>query len=668
MKQAYAILVCAGILTASSVLMGAESKPSNEGSSEPQLTLTSGFDFVTVKGDSNRYRADNWLYDGWTGGIEDLTWQRELGKDWAMDLNSHAIFGNGDYKVELAISKTDVGFVNVGFKQYRKYYDSTGGYYRFTSGGRAFDLNKSLFMDIGDLTVDFGLTLPNLPKVIVGYERVYKDGSKSLLEWGSVYSGSLYRKIAPTEKDIDEAANIFKLSIEHDIKKIHVGDEFRYESYENNTYRVACNSNNVNNATLTVPSVVRVWETFDHDFFYNAFHLDSQMTKNFYWSLGYMYNNLSGSDSYNMDLQPPANNSRLYHSHAIDVDEDSHVVNGSVFFTPHKDLSIYAGLQYENTATRGFLDGDLARGIGTTGQSVVAVLWLDKTQLESVEGNLGARFTGIPLTTIYAEGRWQNQNIGKSENDLLALTVDNIDTEVSRRWFTVGMACSPIQRATLSAQYRYSYRHNGYTPDDELISDQSFTSDEFSTKLTLRPHSKFNASFRFQRVDTKINSAFESINSNESGHYYLNIYSVSATVTPISRLYLTGLFSYQDTGTDTYRNTASLSSNPSLIGLPYRGNVWTVLGTAGYALDNKTDLTATYSYSRCDNFTDNSTVGMPFGLDNQRHSLQVAISRRLRKNIAAQIRYGYAEYAEVSNGGVDNYQAHQVGASCTIKY
>ena len=55
-----------------------------------------------------------------------------------------------------------------------------------------------------------------------------------------------------------------------------------------------------------------------------------------------------------------------------------------------------------------------------------------------------------------------------------------------------------------------------------------------------------------------------------SGQYDANIYSVSATVVPISRLYLTGLFSLQDTHTLSEIAT-------------YKGNVYTVLGAAGYA-------------------------------------------------------------------------------------
>ena len=186
-------------------------------------------------------------------------------------------------------------------------------------------------------------------------------------------------------------------------------------------------------------------------------------------------------------------------------------------------------------------------------------------------------------------------------------------------------------------------------------------------KLTLRPCSRFMTAFTYQLTATDIKTAEAGVpflvpkGSRQSGNYDASIYSVSATVTPISRLYLTGLFSFQDTRTVAFAN-----DNPSVIA--YRGNVYTVVGTAGYALDKKTDLTVEYTYSRSDNFTDNSADGLPLGIDNQRHGLIVGLQRKLTDHILARLRYGYYEYNERSNGGIDNYVAHLAGASCTVRF
>ncbi len=92
------------------------------------------------------------------------------------------------------------------------------------------------------------------------------------------------------------------------------------------------------------------------------------------------------------------------------------------------------------------------------------------------------------------------------------------------------------------------------------------------------------------------------------------------------------------------------------------------MATTGYALDNKTDLTLEYSYSRSDNFTDNYAAGLPLGLNFQRHAVLAGISRKISKNVVARLRYGSTEYNEPSTGGCNNYTANLANASCTVRF
>jgi len=173
--------------------------------------------------------------------------------------------------------------------------------------------------------------------------------------------------------------------------------------------------------------------------------------------------------------------------------------------------------------------------------------------------------------------------------------------------------------------------------------------------------------FKYQKLATDIKTTTESVpllaRGGEllSGNFDANIYSVSATVTPITRLYLTGLFSLQDTRTIAFAN-----GNPAVI--PYHGNVWTAMGTAGYALDNKTDVNVEYTYSRTDNSTVNASAGLPLGLSDQRTGLLVGLTRRISNNVMARVRYGFYNYNDRSGGGIDNYTAHLASASCTVRF
>src|ERR1043166_363162 len=124
----------------------------------------------------------------------------------------------------------DVGFVRGGFEQWRRYYDDTGGYYRPFSIP-AFNLDRDLYLNIGRAWIEFGLTVPDLPQVVVGYEYQFKEGVKSMLERGSVGD----KKIFPAAKNIDEHVHVVKVDATHDISGWRIEDNARIELYTQRT-------------------------------------------------------------------------------------------------------------------------------------------------------------------------------------------------------------------------------------------------------------------------------------------------------------------------------------------------------------------------------------------------------------------------------------------------
>jgi hypothetical protein len=227
---------------------------------------------------------------------------------------------------------------------------------------------------------------------------------------------------------------------------------------------------------------------------------------------------------------------------------------------------------------------------------------------------------------------------------------------------------------TLSGQYRYALYHNDYNNDVDttagypaFITLQDFQTDEAMGRLSLRPCSRFTVAFTYRYVETDITTASDGVpllapgGELTSGKYNANIYSVSATVTPLSRLYLTGLFSLQDTRTTTFDN-----HNPSVV--TYHGNVYTTVGTAGYALDKKTDVTVEYSYSCAQNSQGKAADGLPLGVNNQSQSVIAGISRKFTDNIVGRIRYGWYQYNDSNSGGANDYTAQLVSANCTVRF
>jgi hypothetical protein len=121
--------------------------------------------WTTVSGDERKFRELYWQHEGWNGGVEQYELTDKPTPDSMIITAGHLLLN--DYKLTLSAEKNDVGFTRFGWSQYRKYYDDSGGYYQPFSPP-IFDLNRDLFLDTGRAWADFGLTLPQWLRMVLG--------------------------------------------------------------------------------------------------------------------------------------------------------------------------------------------------------------------------------------------------------------------------------------------------------------------------------------------------------------------------------------------------------------------------------------------------------------------------------------------------------------------
>jgi hypothetical protein len=642
-----------------------DSKPANS----PDVSVTPRLTYVHVDGDADKFREDWWMSDGWTGGIEEFTLDQALKGDWKLRLDGRAIVDEEDYRLQLEIVKPEFMFFRAGYTEYRKYYDDTGGFYsQFAKP--SYDLDNDLVLDIGSIYFEAGLIKPDLPKLTLGYERQFKDGAKSLLEWGAVSDGVNTRNIFPSYKEIDETTDIFKLVIAHDIKTVHIGDDFRYERYKTDTTRFDATKDLL--APLTKRITIR--ETYDHDALFNTFHMSSHLNEKMYWSFGYLFNDVDGDGGINVVTIPTlVGTDRNWDTRTLMLETQSHVVNLNLMIGPFAGCNFYTGVQAEGTDSDGYTVADLTNGLNPTTVSEIQTA----NERENLQEVVGIRYTKIPWTTLYAEGKWEQGTYDIVEwerEDGIREFRRETDSDVSRQNYTVGFNTAPIRKMTLSGRYRHRINENDYDHDIDtelgypaFITAQDFTSDEVMAKLTVRPWSRLSLSLSYQLVATDIDTTTQDAaiflpgGTVQAGNHDAHIYSLGITVIPVSRLYVTGLFSYQDVRTVAFDNDVAAVQT-------YEGDVYTLIATVGYAIDKKTDITAQYVYSFSDNFEDNSADGLPLGLDNHRHGLLVSLVRKITEKITGQLQYGYYKYDDQVAGTVDDYNAHLAAASCSIRF
>jgi hypothetical protein len=145
------------------------------------------------------------------------------------------------------------------------------------------------------------------------------------------------------------------------------------------------------------------------------------------------------------------------------------------------------------------------------------------------------------------------------------------------------------------------------------------------------------------------------------GRYNAQTYGVSATLTPIPRLYFSSAFTYSQSRVITASN-----GDPSIV--PYSGDIYTLTTTATYALNVKTSLQASYAFSRANYLENNAVAGMPLGMDFTRNRLIVGLTRQLTKRLTCALHYEYYQYSEPSSGNANDFTAQGVFATLVYKW
>jgi predicted porin len=95
---------------------------------------------------------------------------------------------------------------------------------------------------------------------------------------------------------------------------------------------------------------------------------------------------------------------------------------------------------------------------------------------------------------------------------------------------------------------------------------------------------------------------------------------------------------------------------------------WTVDATAGYALNEKTDLQLQYSYYRADDYVNNSAYSQPFGAGDEQHSITATVTRQITKALRMSLKYGFFRNRDQTSGGNNNYDDHLVYASMQYRF
>lgn len=659
------------------------------------FSVTPSIQWFSVSGDEGKFREHTGIKEGWNGGLQDLHVEQRLRADRKLTIDARAFPNPEEYKFRIQLEQRDVGFARFGFEQYREYYDDTGGYYPRLIPS-SFDLGQDLHLDIGRAFVDFGLTLPDWPRMTVGYEFQYRDGAKSILQWGDV--GTIEpqfnpgttdaKKIYPASKQIDEQVHVFKFDLTHEIAGIGIDNRFRAELYDNDIRRETMSFLDLSGAGQNRTFTIK--EGHDHFQAADAFRLEKQVVDWLFLSGGYHYGHLDGQ--YGLNVQPnfPTGEflsfDRYFFTESIVLEQDTHTFNANAQLGPWSGLTLYGGAQSEWMSQRGFGDVRLDEGFPPSQGGVTpAPVFLDSNlDRASVEEHLGARYTALPFTVVFVEGRAVQESIDQTEERLGSGQTFLRDTDTTGEIYEgrIGFTISPWTPVSLTAHYKRRTRewdHDHLRDVDEwrgadgysaFIIGQNIDLDEVSTKLSIRPTAWIKIGLTYQLVSSESEHSTLPIPEGSFGetaggeifayNYDAHVYSANIAVRPWQRVYLNGTFSFRDS-----RSWTGHQFPPVVV--DYEGELYSAISSATYVINDKTDLSASYTYSWADYGQNNEPAGLPVGIVYDWHIVSAGVTRRFKKNISTNLQYRFYAYDEDNTGGVNNYTAHGVLASLTMR-
>lgn len=692
----FSIVTIASASVCPLVLRAAEEEaPADKPPEEYNNWVTLGIGHNWVSGNKANFQERNQVTEGLYGGLEDLHFESAFGKKGFLQLDARSILGDRDNLIRLELSEQDFGFVRFGFREYRTYYDASGGWFPLNDAWfEPFDDDRDILRS--EIWFEAGLRLPDVPEVTFRYTHFTRDGDKGSTIWGdSNLTGApppnITRNIVPSLWDIDEERDLFELDVRHTLGNTDLGLGLRYElaKHDNTRYEIR-------RPGEPQERVVTHEDGYDSDVFNVHGFSITRFSDAVMFTLGYSFTTLDtdifGSRIYGAEFDPvydPLFARRQFRDEGFyDLEGGSqlkqHVANLSLMATPFESFRIIPSVRLEVQDQDGYADfiETAVGGPPTLTTQEFEILNTRERSIIDVVPSLELRYDGLTNWVFYAKGTWSagqgdltEREIETEEDGEVTVIYRDTDSERYTQKYAVGANWYPLRRVNFAAQYYHKVRENDYDhladsttnapPSADrypaYIVDQDFETDDVNFRVTLRPLKNLTLISRYDFQYSTVDSRMDYLSRIESAEIKSHIFGQTVSWAPAHWLYLQAGVNLVRDGTETPANFLT-GTNANLV-TEFDSDYITGTFLAGLALDQRTDLQLQYFYYRADNWKNNANVSQPYGADSEEHGISATLARQLTKQLRWKLRYAWYTNRDVTSGGHNDYDAHMVYTS-----
>jgi hypothetical protein len=708
------------------------SASTEEESAEGKNWIELGIGGLSINGDAAQFKQEHRMSGDVFGGIQDLHYEQAVGKKGQLSIDGHAIFDNHDYDVKVELSQPGLGYIRGGYTEFRSWYDGNGGFFPvngqfFSPPHQEMELDRGeAWIELGlrmpnlpEITLHYSHQFRDGQKD----STIWGDTTLTGLAVNPT------RKIAPAFRDINETRDIFSADILQTFGKTDVGLGMRYEHSEvDDSLQLERGAGQLP-PFVAAPGAQRFFTQNDKnnlDSFNGHVTAETRFSDSLWVTSAYSYSTLNsdisgtriigtGYDSMFGDpiLTLQSNDHGVLNlSGASQVDE--HVINLNLMWLPAKQLTVLTAFRYtreDKDSAATFLDTNTAANVAPFtstnprgGFHLISPVMRAADTADAFNNfaeTLEVRYAGITNWLFYVRGEWEEEFGSVHEHEVVGATDQgalNKDTDLLSQKYTVGANWYPMMTLNLAGQYYhkiadYDNHFNSElatppTPGSERnqrLLNQELDTDDVNFRVTWRPKipTKLGTLALVTRYDfvrgtidgqwaispTALGAPPTNTILASQGSAVITNHVITESITwnPSARLYVQGNVSYALNKTDTPADI-NLIPNTSPTVLDFKNDYWTASAAVGYALNEKTDLRAEYSYYRANDYQNNALVAVPYGMGATEHTVSASVTRQITKNVRLKVQYSYFNYTDQTSGGLNNYEAHSVFSSLQFRF
>lgn len=647
--------------------------------------------YVGVDGDDEKFRAHQWMKDGFTGGVRDASTSAVFQNGVVLEAGGHALVDQNDLGAALSLKKEGLGFFRTDFSEFRKYYDGTGGMYHFFSTLQANETDKKLALDIGKFSMETGFALEGLPQISFLYDRHFKDGAKSRLTWTAVKEGTITRSIGPSWQDVDEITDAFAVKAGHTLAGFDLSGEQSWEFVRSDMTREERNLSTT--TTASDKKIRRQDQQPESDLMTTTLNAQRDfLGEKLFFSAGYRFAHMDNREFESIIETNEAgaatnfSNPKQIRDARADNDYDAHTWVNSFTVAPWKWLSVITRLKAEvvrresNSSYPADASPNSAGGSTPDGVIDQRVVSQNDTKAVRFGEGLSLRFTGLPRTALYTEVELEQARarLHEDRKDLLGPNAGETFsrytiTDVDRFHAALGGQAVPCSYATATSQVSWRRNNNDYDDQRETNSTgttarsaffdgQRVETAEWSTRLAFKPKPWLRPSLRYQLRDDDFATRAEAEPIVKTG-MLSHIVTADLSWQPNENWLATASFSRQAAAVTTPARYAATGGTPT-----FNADVNTWLLSADGVLTPKITFTGAVQYTRADNFNDFSDTGLPLGVETDQVELTGRLTRAVGKDASVSAEYGFYHYRANSNAEAGDYDAHLLLVEASRKF